>query len=58
MFALPFFLLSYCDFKGTALYCVMVWSLIGAMGMYCIELMAIKVDGFKNYFSDGWNLLD
>jgi len=33
-------------------------SLIGQLGMFSLELMAIKVDGPRAYFSDGWNVMD
>ena len=36
----------------------MAWSLLGALGMYCVEMMAMKVEGVKNYFSDAWNYID
>ena len=58
MFTIPFFILAKGDLQGTNKYIVMVWSLIGASGMYLIETMSMKVEGIKTYFSQGWNYID
>ena len=36
----------------------MAWSLLGALGMYCVEMMAMKVEGLSKYFREGWNYMD
>lgn len=58
MFAIPFLLLAYLKLTGTPLYILMIIGLIGALVMYCFELMAMKVEGVRTYFSDGFNMAD
>jgi hypothetical protein len=58
MFTIPFFILAKGHLRGAQMYIVMVWSLIGALGMYFIEIMSMKVEGIKIYFSQGWNYID
>ena len=36
----------------------MIWFSMGALGMFIIELMAMKVEGLSKYFSEGWNYMD
>ena len=62
MFVAPFFYLVMADLETkrekSSKYGVIAWGMIGALVMYCFEIMAMKVDGVKNYFSDGWNYID
>jgi hypothetical protein len=57
-FVVPFFILAYADLKGAPRDIVMFISLIGALGMYTIEIMAMRVEGVKSYFREGWNYFD
>ena len=36
----------------------MIWFFIGNLGMFFIELMAMKVEGLSKYFREGWNYMD
>ena len=58
MFFIPFLVIIFGDLKGTALYIFLFTSIIGLLGMYSIELMAIKVQGLRAYFYDKWNIID
>ena len=58
MFFIPFLFLAFLNFKGTPLYVMISLSLIGASGMYMIEMMSMRVEGLKSYFSDPWNYAD
>jgi hypothetical protein len=44
--------------KGTPRNVMISISLVGAIGMYSFELMAMKVEGIVVYFSDKWNYVD
>ena len=36
----------------------MIWFFIGALVMFSIEIMAMKVEGLSKYFREGWNYMD
>jgi len=57
-FVIPFFILSYVNVGGTAFNVLAIWFFIGTLGMYSLEIVAMKVEGFKKYFTEGWNYMD
>ena len=57
-FVNPFFILSYVNVGGNAFNFLAICFLIGTLGMYSLEIMAMKVEGFKKYFTEGWNYMD
>lgn len=54
----PFMLLISPLLKGTGLKVVAVVLALGAIGIFSLEIMAMKVQGIRNYFRDKWNYLD
>ena len=54
----PFLILISGILESQAFYIVMFISWFGQLGIYMLELMAIKVQGLAVYLSDKWNILD
>ena len=46
------------DFGETVTVIFLTITLIGQTIIYSFEIMQIVVQGFKEYFSDGWNFMD
>jgi len=52
------FLLTLSSIKGNAIIGILLFSNIGLLGMYILEIIAIRVEGARTYFSDKFNLTD
>jgi len=57
-FVTPHFTLMFSDWEGTAAEILLSIAFIGLIGMFFLEVIAMKVEGFKKYFSQGWNYWD
>jgi hypothetical protein len=58
MFLIPVLVAIFGRLTGSALVIVMSISLVGAVGMYSFEVIAMTVEGPTVYFRDAWNYLD
>ena len=58
MSVIPFLVIIFVDLKGSVLTTALLISLIGQLGMYSFEIMAMMVQGLTVYFSDPWNYVD
>jgi len=57
-FVTPHLTLMFTEWEGTAAYIILSIAAIGLIGMLLLEVIAMKVEGFKKYFSQGWNWFD
>jgi hypothetical protein len=58
MFLVPFFMVISGYLNKPTEDTVLTIGLVGALGMYSFEIMAMRVEGFSGYCKDGWNVID
>ena len=58
IYLIPIFIVIFGNPSRTVLLIAINISCLGELGMYLIEVMAMKVEGLRSYFSNHWNYID